>query len=133
MIAEKYNIELPLYNLNIDVYMSHCSGYARKQIEEDYPGLKTSITRNTAAWSGRASHKKVGISFILMVVLDIETGFDDIDSTIVHECLHISYYICESLGIGLTPDNHEAQAYILECVYKNTIQAKEDFIKLKGW
>ena len=90
MITEKYNIELPLYNLNIDVYMSHCSGYARKQIEEDYPGIKTSITRNTAAWSGRATHKKVGISCIFMVFLEIETGFDDRASSWV-TCFILSF------------------------------------------
>jgi hypothetical protein len=44
------------------------------------------------------------------------TEHENLVQVIVHESLHISWYICEYVGIGLTPKNHEAQAYILEYV-----------------
>ncbi len=43
---------------------------------------------------------------------------------ITHESLHVCWYILTERGIKCTPDNHEAQAYLLELIVFNILKLR---------
>ena len=102
----RYDFTVPLYGSAVSVYISN-------EMSDNIIALNKDFKINAANDNSQA--KSIQFSN------DKETRFamlftehENLVQVISHESLHISWYICEHVGIGLTPKNHEAQAYILE-------------------
>ena len=53
-------------------------------------------------------------------------------SALAHECLHITNMILNNRGVGITLDNDEAQAYLMEFIFKKCLEAKRQCRRIIG-
>lgn len=104
----RYDFTVPLYGVSVYIYIAEEMSNNVSAINNDF-GLSSSNV-NFQGKSIQFSNNKE-TKFAMLFKDD-----DNLDKVITHESLHISWYICEYVGIGLTPNNHEAQAYILEYI-----------------
>jgi hypothetical protein len=104
----RYDFNVPLYDVSVYVYISNDMSNNISAINNDFGLNSTNV--NSQGKSIQFSNNKE-TKFAMLFKND-----DNLDKVITHESLHISWYICEYVGIGLTPNNHEAQAYILEYI-----------------
>ena len=102
----RYDLTVPLYGSAISIYIADYMSDNINAINKDFNLSATND--NSQAKSMQFSNDKETRFAMLF------TEHENLVQVISHESLHISWYICEHVGIGLTPKNHEAQAYILE-------------------
>ena len=50
-------------------------------------------------------------------------------ATCAHESVHVSWDILDRVGVKITPDNHEAQAYLVDYIFDMCKTAVEHYIK----
>lgn len=95
--------------------------------DQDFRGLELveGIDADTNAQAVRIYHKDHGTQHLMLLF----HGMKDPAPIIAHEALHLSWDICERMGIILTPENHEAQAYIMQEVFKSALNAMKDYGK----
>jgi len=104
----RYNFLLPLYGAPISIYIADNMSDNITAVNKDFN--LSAANDNSQAKSIQFSNDKETRFAMLF------TEHENLSEVISHESLHISWYICEHVGIGLTPKNHEAQAYILEYI-----------------
>lgn len=104
----KHNFVIPLYNVDVTIFVSDDMNKNIASANKAF-GIKIE-DGNCLAKSIKFSNKNES-KFAMLI-----TENDRMVEIIAHESLHLSWYICEYLGIGLAYDNHEAQAYILEYI-----------------
>ncbi|MHA1347421.1 MAG: hypothetical protein ACTSO3_13560 [Candidatus Heimdallarchaeaceae archaeon] len=104
----RYDFTIPLYEAVVSVYIAESMSDNIIAVNKDFK--LNAVNDNSQAKSMQFSNDKE-TKFAMLF-----TEHENLVQVIVHESLHISWYICEYVGIGLTPKNHEAQAYILEYV-----------------
>ena len=99
---------VPLYDVRVVMYMGGSMKDNVEYINKDY---NISLDNDKCqAKSLRFSNDKETTFAMLF------TEHENLPQMIAHESLHVSWYICEYLGIKLSTVNHEAQAYILEYI-----------------
>lgn len=104
----RYDLTVPLYGAPVSIYISDEMSDNIIAINKDFNLSATND--NSQAKSMQFSNDKETRFAMLF------TEHENLVQVISHESLHISWYICEYVGIGLSPKNHEAQAYILEYI-----------------
>jgi hypothetical protein len=129
MILDKTKINVPLYDIKVNLYITDCPLHARDAIEKEFKGLELNIDKNTVGYGMSISHPNSGKVFNMILVIDKKTDHKKLNSIIAHESLHLSYYICDYLGIIVDSNNHEAQAYIMESIFSSIAENKDEFIK----
>ena len=100
-----------------------CFG-AKSEFEDldlDHELLSNLAMAVTITKSGYSAH------LILMGMDSVKTH--DLLGILAHECLHTSWHILEKVGVQLDAINHEAQAYLLEHIFKNCKDALKHYIK----
>jgi imidazoleglycerol phosphate dehydratase HisB len=107
----EYEIVVPLYGIRVDVVVSEDMNNNREYLISRYGDL------------GFDMDSSVGYSCVLKIpnegkrrylLLDLnDKNLEKINNVVSHECLHLSWSICQELGINLTADNHEAQGYYI--------------------
>lgn len=102
----KHNFVIPLYDIGVTVYVSSDMIHNVTTANKDF-GIKIENSNCLAKSIQFSSGSET--KFAMLIKDD-----DKMAQVIAHESLHLSWYICEYLGIKLNYENHEAQAYILE-------------------
>ncbi len=102
----KYHFVIPLYEVAVTVYVSSDMKFNVDAVNKDF-GIKVETSKYLA--KALQVSTKADVKFVMMF-----QNNDHLAKVIAHESLHISWYVCKYLGIDLTYENHEAQAYILE-------------------
>lgn len=106
--AERYDFTIPLYEIRVSVYISHDMAYNIIDINNDF-----GITVEKGKFQAKAM--QIGNSNEVRFAILLQEH-NDLVKVIAHESLHLSWYICGALGIELSLNNHEPQAYILEYI-----------------
>lgn len=121
MKANVYNIKIPPF----DYYLHVCIGltyndsikFSEQQFDmylgDHYDGEACVLTREDNR---------------VIVVLPKDAPIQDI----YHESLHATWYVCNNIGIGLTCENHEIQAYMQTYIVDNIIKKINSFKKCVG-
>jgi hypothetical protein len=99
-------IEIPIYKAKLLVFNNE------ETLRRRFPKTKFDIREDTEGYSCTVD----GIHILYFRVQSIPV--------VVHESLHICWYILAERGIKCTPDNHEAQAYLLELIVFNLLKLK---------
>ena len=126
-MAEKYSVytqkvKVPIYHVFFDVYVGYDMNDIKQHAEDIFPGLQLTElnTSTTQGFTYLLKHYELGNHLSVLFSLN-GLDFEDapsLDCTIVHEAVHLSWYILESVGIKVTAENHEAQAYLVEFLVK---------------
>jgi hypothetical protein len=101
-------IDIPIYKTKILVFNNE------ETLRRRFPKTKFDIQEDTRGYSCMVDN----INIIYLKEYNIPI--------ITHESLHVCWYILSERGIKCTPDNHEAQAYLLELIVFNVLKLKWD-------
>lgn len=125
--ARIYDFELPLYGVHYSVIIAENIEDSAKAAEQIYEGLTlTEVGPDTGGYAAKIMHPHVGIDFFILLTPGVSSP-EIIPGICAHESLHISWYICNLLGIRPKWDNHEPQAYILQELFNNCMEAYNDY------
>jgi len=122
-----YPFFLPLYKISYYIYIGETVKDAAYYADQDFKGsdLVDGVRIDTNAQAVQMSHADHGVVHLML----LKGVMENPSSVIAHEALHISWDICERFGILLSPENHEAQAYILQEIHMSAELAHKDYLK----
>lgn len=110
-----HRFRLPLYGSKVTVYIHGNTKDALRAFEKKY-----NVEVSNGEFMGAMALELRGDGDVEFVM--IFSG-EATEAEIAHECLHTAWNIIALLGIGASPKNHEAQAYILGSLVENTYKA----------
>ena len=115
-------IKVPLFHAFYDIMVGTDMLALKDHAEAQFPGLKLSdsVGLHTPGYTYLLNHHELGNQLSVLISLqelDIPDG-PTLESTIVHEAIHLSWYIIDGLGIKIDSDNHEIQCYLVESIVK---------------
>jgi len=123
-------LELPLFHASYDLFIGPASKPIQEHIGETFPTLNYTLPANATGHTSLIDCPVAGKGVI--VVLNTFMSDDiEVDDTIHHEAVHVSWMILNALGIKITYDNHEIQAYLLEHVIKDIKNAYKEYCEKK--
>ena len=102
-------IEIPVYKTYVELYAFETIDTSRGLLEHKYKNTKFDIKENSLGYSTWFKNKGEN-KFIIVITNETNVA------TIAHECVHLTWYILESVGVKVNLENHEAQAYLLEYI-----------------
>jgi len=79
-----------------------------------YPGLKFNVNPNAGGYTCLIKNADHSMSLVVLINTNPNLERGSLNSTIVHEATHLSWYILDGLGMKIDSDNHEVQAYLME-------------------
>jgi hypothetical protein len=120
-----YSFRLPLYDTIISLYISSAMNESIAEVNKTLTTPMKEVTQFKGAKSLSLGSGK-GKKFLMLIGTGTLTR-DDLERLLVHESLHLSWYVCDAVGIKLSIDNHEAQAYIIEYIYDRISEFVEDY------
>ena len=111
-------VKCPLFHAYYDIIVGFDTDTIKEQIRDCYPGinLDSQLTNSTLGYAFSVQHPDHGLGFTLVFNLGAQNweGNPGLDSTIVHECCHLSWFIMDGVGVKVDGDNHEVQCYLIE-------------------
>lgn len=115
-------VKVPLFHAYYDIMVGLDMPTLRDHAESLFPGLKLSesVGHHTPGYTYLINHHELGNQLSVLISLE-ELHIPDgptIEGTIVHEAVHLSWYIMDGLGIKVNQDNHEIQCYLMEHIVK---------------
>ena len=119
-------VDFPLFHINYDVFVSRSMEAMVKHVGSLYPGLELKVESNVVGYACRVHHSEYGTGLFILISTEEFPHRPPVSSTIVHECVHLSWDIMEGVGIDVTPENHEAQAYIMEELVRQVTRIYQD-------
>ena len=119
----KTKIEIPIYNIGIDLYYGDMDNILPVVQSEFITQLM--IDEYTAAYTTFAERKVGGLIHKKLVIV-ISSNRDDL-FTIHHECIHAAMFALEHVGVNVTMSKHESLTYLV------TFIAEEVDRKIKQW
>jgi len=120
--------ELPLFHASYDVFIGPDIESIKDHIETTYSKLDFSIPANSMGYTSIIESPLLGKGLIV-VLNDFLAEEEDIQRTIYHEAVHITWMILGAIGVKLTADNHEVQAYLIEHVITDLQDAYKEYEK----
>jgi len=112
-------VELPLYHVSYEVFVSDDMDQLRQHIESIYPGLKIDIANHYGGYTAVVTHPTDGVTLMLLINSKERTKGPSLERTIFHECVHLSWNIMEGLGLKADANDNEVQAYLMEELIDN--------------
>lgn len=124
-----YTLPIPLYNKTVHIYLGQSLRDCASAIEARFKGLELDDIREGACgYAIRAFNEDGNMLNIIMLNMRV-AKYESVLVTCAHECLHTSWDILDGVGIQLSQDNHEAQAYLLDHIFEACKESVEDYIK----
>lgn len=130
-----YNIDVDVYDRVIHLYIGRNIKEAKYGAEEEFKDLNIheDEVHGMVACVFTVENKQGHRGHIMLIGMDefLDPEENDIDllSVCAHESLHLSWRILDAVGIDINVNNHEAQAYLLEYLFKNCKEAIKHYIK----
>lgn len=120
-----YEAILPLYGIHYYIYIGETplDAGAAATLELG-KGFNPEISPNTGAKAITMVHPEKGTSYVVLLGTKVPL---DIYMVACHEALHLSWWMADAVGIELYPENHEAQAYILQNIFLELKNAIEEY------
>ena len=106
-------IEIPLFHGHFELYKDQTMEVMLKDVQAKHGKINFPDLTNALGFSAVTSS---GVCIILINTRMRAASEPTMAKTINHEALHLSWYILDALGIELTVNNHEIQAYLLEFI-----------------
>ena len=118
-----HRIQIPIYDKTVTLII--CSEELGKEYLQKEYDIEYSLVGSYGQFITVDYVSKGISSFVLWLNPDYTQG------TLIHELLHASWSLLDYVGIKLTENNHEAQAYLLDYLYTQVmnITAEQDGIK----
>ena len=117
-------VKCPLFHAHYDIIVGYDHECINKQITDIYPGisLQEEINQNTLGYAFSVKHHEHGFGFSIMINLGAQDNpaSPGIMSTIIHECLHLTWFMMDGVGVKVDGSNHEVQCYLLEEFVRET-------------
>ena len=115
-------IKVPLFYAYYDVMVGTDMLTLKEHAESQFPGLKLSesVGHHTPGYTYLINHHELGNKLSVLISLE-ELNVPDgpeLEQTIVHEAVHLSWYLMDGVGIKVDQDNHEIQCYLMEHLVK---------------
>lgn len=113
-------IEIPLYKSEIMAFDSFKSleQYRKKNNMEVSDGWYDALDGGAA---GMAGHLVIAGTDEAEMFLALEPSYavslEDFLGNLMHESIHISWFILSYVGVGIAVDNHEAQTYLAQHIF----------------
>jgi len=125
-----YDIPVDIYDRELSLYIGKTMDDAAYGAESEFPGLELGEFSNTGevACAIRMVAEEGNSANVILIGIK-EVGNIDLLGICAHECLHSSWHILDQVGVELTVENHEAQAYLMEFLFKNCKNAVKHYIK----
>lgn len=124
-----YDFPIDIYNKNVYIYIGQCMEDCKYGAELDFKNLDLShIENSTLATAVQLVAKEGSTTNLILIPVDQASDYN-ILTTCAHEAVHIAWYILDVVGISLTVDNHEAQAYLVDYIFGGCKDAIEDYKK----
>lgn len=118
--------EIPLFHATYDIFIGPTAQGIEDHINDTFPSLNYKLPSNATGYTSLISCPVAGKGVI--VVLNTFMADElEIDQTIYHEAVHVTWMILEALGIKITYDNHEIQAYLMESIISDLKSAHQDY------
>ncbi len=121
------SIVIPLYDVEVIVYFSKGMAEVVQDLEVIYD--ITGVGKNGGAKALKITNGNGQNKFILIYAVG-KLQHWDVNDIIAHEALHMSWMLCDYLGIKIDAMNHEPQAYILENIVKQVTKIKDEYFKV---
>ena len=121
-----YSTTLPLYRIQYNVLVGENVQDCARAVEEMFPGLSVvqDISPDTGGYAASIQHPEEGYNFFMLLSPNVNS---EIPGICAHESLHLSWFICNVLGIKVSWKNHEAQAYIMQEIFNTSMAAFNDY------
>jgi len=122
-------IKVPLFYAYYDVMVGVDMIVLKEHAESQFPGLKLSesVGSSTPGYTYLINHHELGNQLCVLVSLEelnIPEG-PSLEQTIIHEAVHLSWYLMDGVGIKVDQDNHEIQCYLMEHLVKEITRVVE--------
>lgn len=112
IIHEK--IKCPLFHIHYDVIVGSDMEEMGDLVKEMHPGVELKLDVECTGYSCILTHPVHGSTLYIMIDTTERTGAPSILRRITHECTHMSWDILDAVGVKITVNNHEVQAYLME-------------------
>ena len=110
MISKYERLDIPIINSNVDIWYCEDYGILEKDMCVHY-NLNSKILN------------LMPYSHVLMdgdnIVCVLRTNSKN---TIVHECVHIAWYLLHTIHVNIDVNNHEIQAYLVDYLYEKIVE-----------
>jgi hypothetical protein len=124
-----YDFPIDIYNKNLNVYIGKTIKDVAQGAEYDWPGLDLSDLYDEGAIAYAVRFTSNGLmGNVILISMEGSTKASLLE-TCAHESVHVSWDILEHVGVKLTADNHEAQAYLVDYIFGMCKDALEHYIK----
>ncbi len=120
--------DIPLFHATYDIFIGPDHRCIQDHINETYPSLNFELPANATGYTSLISCPVAGKG-VIVVLNAFLTEDIEMNNTIYHEAVHITWMTLEALGIKITYDNHEIQAYLMENIINNLKDAYEEYLK----
>ena len=102
-------IDIPVYKTYVELYAFEKIDTSKGLLEHKYKNIEFEIKEDSVGYSSWFKNKGEN-KFIIVITNETNVA------TIAHECVHLTWYILESVGVKVNLENHESQAYLLEYI-----------------
>lgn len=109
-------IGIPIFNAQVQMYVCDQAGDIEAVLHNKH-GVTAKIFGTTTAHAAKITNGN-SVTYTLCIV-DGAAKY----SNIAHECLHLTYYVLEQIGIKCTAESHEVQAYLLEYLIEQVMSS----------
>lgn len=107
-------IKVPLFHVEYDVMVSNSMLEMKELLETVHPGVTIKIDESFTGYTCLISHPEHGSYLYVLINTAEYEEFPPMRRRIAHECIHLSWEIMDTLGIEVSAENNEIQAYIME-------------------
>lgn len=128
MAVEIYHekIKLPLYHVHYDVMVSSSMKQMVEHVNVLFPGLGMKVPETALGYSAVILHASGNTMMVLINTSTRKAEEPSVTRTIVHESTHLSWNIMEALGLKVSEDDNEVQAYLMEEIVDRIYSAVKD-------
>lgn len=140
-IVEEYDfyheqVKCPLFHVSYEVIVGKDMQSMARHLDDLHlvDQIGSIVGQNHIGYSLVLRDDMGALTYLVMIKLrEPSKNEPSVESTIVHESLHLSWFILDGVGVKLSADNHETQAYLQEDLFDN-IKRVVDIAKsqLKG-
>lgn len=117
-------LQVPLFHVTYNCIVGNGTDSLMQHADLLFPGLNLAkkIKGVLGGYTCLITSNKAE-ELVIMINTDVINAPGTVERRIAHECLHLSWYILDAVGITITSDNHEIQAYLIESLIEEVNKA----------
>ena len=117
--------EIPLFHASYDIFIGSDGEAIKEHIDETFSNLGVELPGNALGYTTMIDSALCGKGVIVILNTFLSDQVE-VEKTIYHEAVHVTWMLLKALGITITYDNHEIQAYLIEHIITDMLSALKE-------